>query len=72
MSANISTSSDFLALWPHINQLESVLEVMNDDFCAMLQSEDAAQRRHLRDRVHNLLGAAQTIAGELAKATSIR
>lgn len=59
-------------LWGKINQLESILEVINEDMVEMITSEDPASRKHALNRAHNLLGAAQGVAGDLARATGVR
>lgn len=60
----------FIDLWPHINQLETLLEVMDDDLCALHNLPKAL--RPAINRLHNLLGAAQAIGDVLAEKCRVR
>lgn len=62
----VREEDSFTQLWPQINQLEEILEVMNE---AMVGDMDARARMN---RLGNLLGAAQAIAASLAHDTGVR
>jgi len=59
-------------LWQTINQLESVLEIANEDFITMMEESEPSRKRYFRDRTHNLIGAAQALAEKLATETGVR
>lgn len=59
-------------LWGDINQLESLLEVIGEDLCELVSTDDRESRKHLANRAHNLLGAAQGLAGNLARIAMVR
>lgn len=59
-------------LWPYISQLESLLDVVNDDLITMQEVSDQDVRKQHFNRAHNLLGAAQTVAAELAVKARVR
>lgn len=71
-SVTSTDSESFVTLWPHINQLESLLDVMNQDMCELQVADNESTKEALFNRAHNILGAATTIAGELAKAARVR
>lgn len=60
-------------LWDPINRLESVLDVMNEDMRELCCGGiDESVEKHLLNRIHNMLGVAQMLAGELAVAARVR
>ena len=65
-------ADSFVDLWGTINQIESVLDVVNDGFLEMMEDLEPAQRKYLLNRTHNLLGAAQALTAELASKTGVR
>lgn len=71
-SVTTKKADSFVELWGDISQLESILEVVNEDLIASMTEEESGERKHRFNRAHNLLGAAQGLAENLARATGVR
>ncbi len=61
----------FIDLWSHINQLETLLEVMNTELCGEIQDIPKEFKPAL-NRLHNLLAAAETVSDVLAGKCGVR
>ncbi len=61
-------------LWPYINQLEEVLDVMNAGFVEYFENCGGTKERGWAtiNSMHNLLGVTQTVADALARAAAVR
>jgi hypothetical protein len=69
-----TTDPSLIDLWPYINQIEEVLDVMNAGFAEYFEDCIGTQERSRAtiNSLHNLLGAAQTVAAALARAAAVR
>lgn len=68
---SVTTQASEPCLWGYINQLETLLEVMNEDLCDLCFLPEE-ERRARSNRVHNILGAAIAVAGQLAVEARVR
>ena len=62
----------YSSIWTYVNQLETLLEVIENDVLEMNFHDDYEKRRVDLNRVGNLLSTTRTIAGELAVAVRVR
>ena len=69
-----TTDPSFIDLWPYINQIEEVLDVMDAGFVEYFEDCIGTQERGRAtiNSLHNLLGVTQTVADALARAAAVR
>jgi hypothetical protein len=71
-STNMERNTDefnAIAAWPYINQVETLLLAMDNEIC---RSFEGPEEKLDLNFLHNLLGATQTVAGELARLAGVR
>ena len=71
---SIANAPAITELWPYINQLEEVLDVMNAGFVEYFEDCGGTKERGWAtiNSLHNLLGVTQTVADALARAAAVR
>ena len=71
---SIANAPAITELWPYINQLEEVLDVMNAGFVEYFEDCIGTQERSRAtiNSLHNLLGVTQTVTDALARAAAVR
>ena len=74
MSIANTQAQTITALWPYINQLEEVLDVMNAGFVEYFEDCGGTKERGWAtiNSLHNLLGVTQTVTDALARAAAVR
>lgn len=71
---SIANAPAITELWPYINQLEEVLDVMNAGFVEYFEDCGGTKERGWAtiNSLHNLLGVTQTVTDALARAAAVR
>lgn len=74
MSIANAQAQTITELWPYINQIEEVLDVMNAGFVEYFEDCSGTKERGWAtiNSLHNLLGVTQTVTDALARAAAVR